>query len=292
MRVHLVDGTYELFRAYYGAPPFQATDGREVGAVRAFARSMLSLLKGGATHIGVAFDSVIESFRNDLFPGYKTGEGIDPALFAQFPWAEEASEALGLVVWRMTTFEADDALATFAARASNDLRVEQVVLCSPDKDLCQCVRGDRIVTLDRRQQRQLDAHGVKAKFGVEPESIPDYLALVGDSADGIPGVPKWGAKAAASALALVRHLEAIPEDPATWTFSVRGKDGLAASLNAHREAAALYKTLATLRLDVPLAEGVDDLAWRGVDREKLVAHAERTGDSKIIEDVQALEARR
>ncbi|MBK8012377.1 MAG: flap endonuclease [Deltaproteobacteria bacterium] len=292
MRIHLVDGTYELFRAYYGAPQFQAADGREIGAVRAFARSMLSLLRDGATHVGVAFDTVIESFRNDLFAGYKTGEGIEPALLAQFPWAEETAEALGLIVWRMRTFEADDALATFAMRAAADGRVEEIVLCSPDKDLCQCVRGERIVALDRRQQRRLDAAGVKEKFGIEPESIPDYLALVGDSADGIPGIPKWGAKAAASALAAVRHLEAIPDDPAKWTFSVRGKDGLAASLNAHREEAALYKTLATLRVDVPLDETVDDLAWRGADRAKLAEHAELTGDSRIVEDAAKLEALR
>ncbi|MBK6683262.1 MAG: flap endonuclease [Deltaproteobacteria bacterium] len=282
MRVHLVDGTYELFRAYYGAPPSSAPDGTEVGATRALARSLLSLLKKGGTHVGVAFDTVIESFRNQLFAGYKTGAGIDPPLWAQFPLAEELTRALGLVTWSMIDFEADDALATFAARAAADPAVEQVLICSPDKDLCQCVRGDRVVELDRRREIVLDEEKVIAKFGVGPASIPDFLALVGDAADGIPGVPRWGEKAAAAALAKVLHVEAIPADPSAWTFTVRGKEGLAASLNEHREVVGLYKTLATLRTDVPLQENLQDLEWPGADRGLLTALAARLGDEDLV----------
>lgn len=285
MQVHLVDGTYELFRAYYGAPPKTAPGGQEVGATVGLARSLASLLKKGATHVGVAFDTVIESFRNQLFAGYKTGDGIEPALHAQFPLAEEICRGMGLVVWSMIEFEADDALATMAARAALDPAVEQVLICSPDKDLCQCVRGNRVVAFDRRRDIVLDDAGVAAKFGVPPASIPDFLALVGDSADGIPGVKKWGEKAAAAALAKVGHVEAIPADPNAWSFSVRGKEGLSASLNEHRDVVGLYKTLATLRTDVPLRETVSDLEWQGADRTALTALAERLGDPDLIQGI-------
>ncbi|WP_428265461.1 5'-3' exonuclease [Haliangium sp.] len=282
MNVHLVDGTYELFRAFYGAPAAAAPDGAEIGATRGLLRSLLALLgEPEVTHVAVAFDTVIESFRNDLFAGYKTGAGIDPALWAQFPLAEEAAEALGVVTWRMREFEADDALAAAAARFATDSRVEQVVLCSPDKDLTQCVRGRRVVCLDRMRRNLLDEVGVEAKFGVGPASIPDYLALVGDSADGIPGVPRWGAKSTAAVLARYRHLDAIPADEADWDIKVRGAAGLAKSLREHRADAELYRTLATLREDVPLAEPLDDLAWQGARRHALEALCERLGDDRF-----------
>lgn len=277
-RVHAVDGTYELFRNYYGAPEAKTADGREVGATRGVLRTLASLVKQpDVTHVGVAFDTVVESFRNELFDGYKTGEGIDPELWAQFPLVERATHALGITVWSMIEFEADDALATAAARWGEDDSVEQVVLCTPDKDLAQCVRGNRIVMLDRRRQIVIDEAGVLEKFGVEPASIPDYLALVGDDADGIPGVPRWGAKSAASVLRHYRHIEAIPEDPDTWEVTVRGKASLADNLNQMREEAALYRTLATLRGDVPLAEDLDALAWRGVRRDELDRLCEEIG---------------
>ncbi|MBX3247520.1 MAG: flap endonuclease [Myxococcales bacterium] len=264
MQVHLVDGTYELFRMFYGAPPSKDVDGMEVGASRALLRSLAAMLRSeGVSHVAVAFDHVIESFRNALFAGYKTGEGIDPLLFAQFPLAEEITRALGVVTWPMVEFEADDALATGAARYAEDTRVERVLLCSPDKDLAQCVAGARVVQLDRRKDVETDEDGVREKFGVSPASIPDYLALVGDSADGIPGIPRWGAKSAAAALAHYRSLEAIPDDAAAWAVKVRGAPALAESLRQRREDAALYKTLATLRRDVPLVETLDDLEWRG-----------------------------
>ena len=264
MQVHLIDGTYELFRSYYGAPPATGVAGQEVGAVRGLLASMASLLREpDVTHAGIAFDTVIESFRNELFAGYKTSDGIEPALWAQFPLAERAARALGLVTWSMIQFEADDALATMAVRAAADPRVQRVVVCTPDKDLGQVVAGERIVQLDRRKKLVLDEAGVRAKFGIAPASIPDWLALVGDDADGIPGVPKWGAQSASTVLAHYTHLEAIPPAAAEWRVKVRGADALAASLAAHRDDARLYKTLATLRTDVPLAETVDDLRWRG-----------------------------
>ncbi len=264
MNVHLIDGTYELFRSYYGAPPATAPDGREVGAVRGLLASLASLLREpDVTHVGIAFDTVIESFRNELFAGYKTSEGIEPALWAQFPLAERAARALGLVTWSMIDFEADDALATMAVRAAADARVHRVVICTPDKDLGQVVQGERIVQLDRRKKLVLDEAAVRAKFGIAPGSIPDWLALVGDDADGIPGVPKWGAQSASTVLAHYAHFEAIPERAADWQVKVRGADALALSLAAHRDDARLYKVLATLRTDVPLAEAVDDLRWRG-----------------------------
>lgn len=267
MRVHLVDGTFELFRSYYGAPQVRH-NGREVGATRGILRSMLSLLsEPGVTHVAVAFDTVIESFRNELFEGYKTGEGVPDDLMAQFPLAERATEALGMVTWRMVEFETDDALATFAARAERERGVEQVVICSPDKDLMQCVRGTRVVCLDRMRRRTTDESGVVEKFGVQPGAIPDWLALVGDTADGIPGVPRWGAKSATALLAAYGSLDAIPDDAARWSVKVRGADSLARSLRERRVQARLYRTLATLRTDVPIAEELDDLRWRGARRE-------------------------
>lgn len=282
MKVHLVDGTYELFRAFYGPPGALAPDGREVGAARALMRSLLSLVHAGATHIGVAFDHVIESFRNDLFAGYKTGAGIEPALLAQFELAETAVRSLGMVVWPMAEFEADDALATAAARLEAEPRVEHVVLCSPDKDLAQCVSGKRVVTLDRRRDTVLDEAGVIEKFGVPPASIPDWLALVGDAADGIPGIPRWGERSAAAVLAVYRSIGSIPDDPSRWTVRVRGAAALAESLRARRTDAELYRKLATLRTDVPLAEDVAALEWRGADRAALSEIAARLGDAKLV----------
>jgi 5'-3' exonuclease len=264
VNVHLVDGTYELFRAHFGAPPATAPDGREVGATRGLVRSLRALLKEeGVTHVAVAFDQVIESFRNRLFPGYKTAEGVPPELLAQFPLAEQAARALGLVVWPMVEFEADDALASGAARFAGAPGVERVFLCTPDKDLAQCVRGREVVGLDRMRRKVLDEAGVREKFGVSPGSIPDWLALVGDSADGIPGLDRWGEKSAAAVLARWGRLEAIPDDAAAWEVPVRGAARLAESLRAGRTEALLYRTLATVRTDVPLEEELEALRWRG-----------------------------
>jgi 5'-3' exonuclease len=264
MKIHLVDGTYELFRGFYGPPPKKAPDGREVGATLALLRSMLTLVSDeGATHVGVAFDHVIESFRNELFPGYKTGAGIDPDLYAQFSLAEEALSALGLVVWPMVEFEADDALATAAARFRDDPSVEQVVICSPDKDLAQLVSGERVVCWDRRRGITYDEAAVIEKYGVSPASIPDWLALTGDSADGIPGVPTWGAKSSAALLSRFGHIEAIPGDIKEWGLPAGRARRLHENLSAHRARARLYRQLATLRQDVPLDEALADLEWRG-----------------------------
>ncbi len=277
MQVHLFDGTYELFRAWFGAPPAQHA-GVEVGAARVYLRSLAGLLRSGAvTHGGVAFDHVIESFRNDLFGDYKTGEGVDPRLFAQFPLAERAAAALGLQAWPMIELEADDAIATAAARAAADPRVEQVRIAAVDKDMCQCVVGTRVVCWDRWKDAVLDESGVIAKHGVRPVSIPDWLALVGDTADGIPGLPGWGKASAAKVLMQWQHLDRIPDDPATWKVAVRGADRLAASLRAQREDALLYRTLATLRLDGKIACDVDQLQWRGVDRPALTALCDELG---------------
>lgn len=285
MQIHLVDGTYELFRTYYGAPPKTARDGSEVGATVALGRTLLGLLLSeGATHVGVAFDHVVESFRNELFDGYKTGEGIDPDLFGQFKPAERMTRALGLVVWPMIEFEADDALATAAARYGRDERVERVLICSPDKDLAQCVREDRIVLVDRRRKKTIDEDGVREKYGVPPVSIPDWLALVGDAADGIPGVPRWGARSAAAALVAHGHIDDIPEDPRHWKFQVRGAASLAENLRSHRDELALYRTLATLREDVPLEETLDDLEWRGARRTELESLC-RAYDVNLLERV-------
>ena len=286
MQIHLVDGTYELFRSYFGAPQARNLGGAEVGATRGFVRSMLALLREpGVTHVACAFDHVIESFRNRLFAGYKTGEGVPEDLMAQFPLAERAAAALGMVVWPMVEFEADDALATGAARFARDASVEQVVIASPDKDLAQCISGSRVVCLDRRQRRLLDEAGTVEKFGVSPASIPDWLALVGDAADGIPGIPRWGAKSAATVLACYRVIDAIPDDAARWQVEVRGAPALAESLRGRREDAALYKTLATLRIDVPLAETVADLEWRGARREDLTALLRDIGEQESLDRV-------
>jgi 5'-3' exonuclease len=261
--IHVVDGTYELFRHYYALPPASDADGREIAAVRGVLASIRSLLREGATHIGVATDHVIESFRNGLWAGYKTGEGIDPALLAQFPLLEEALVAAGIVVWPMVEFEADDALAAAAATASADPRVERVVICTPDKDLAQCVRGTRVVQLNRRTRTYFDEAGVMAKFGVLPASIPDYLALVGDAADGFPGLPGWGAKSAAAVLAKYGRLEAIPADPRAWNVNVASAARLAQTLERDRDRALLFRELATLRTDIALFDDVDELRWSG-----------------------------
>lgn len=261
--IYLVDGTYELFRHYYALPSARDQDGREVAAVRGVLASVLGMVKGGATHIAVATDHVIESFRNDLWPGYKTGEGIEPDLLAQFPLLEDILSAAGLVVWPMVEFEADDALAAAAVAAAQDARVERVIICTPDKDLAQCVRGNRIVQLNRRTRVILDESGVIKKFGVLPESIPDYLALVGDSADGYPGLPGWGAKSSAAVLAKFVHLESIPSEVRAWRVNVTNASALAATLSRERERALLFRTLATLRTDITLFEDVDQLHWKG-----------------------------
>jgi 5'-3' exonuclease len=284
MKVHLVDGTYELFRSFFGAPPSLSPSGQEVGATRGILYSLWALLRSdGVTHVAAAFDHVIESFRNDLYPGYKTSEGIPPELHAQFPLAERALHALGIVVWPMVEFEADDALATAAARWAGD--VEQVVICSPDKDLTQCVRGTQVVCFDRRQQKLLDHVGVVTKFGVPPSSIADWLALVGDSADGYPGVPKWGAKSASALLARYDHIENIPADERTWDVTVRGAAALGASLREHHDDALLFKRLATLRTDAPLAETLDDLRWIGARRGELESLCRELGDEDFTNRV-------
>src|SRR6185503_286142 len=267
MKIHLVDGTYELFRNHFGAPPKKAPDGREVGATLGLLRSLLMLVTSPeVTHVAVAFDHVIESFRNDLFAGYKTGEGVDPKLLAQFPLAEQAVSALGVVVWPLIEFEADDALATAAARFKKNKSVEQVLICSPDKDLAQLVSGDRVVCWDRRRDIIIDEAGVVEKFGVRPQSIPDWLAVVGDSADGYPGIPGWGAKSASAVLSHYGHLEKIPADPTKWqlsSISPGRASSLAQSLSDHRDEALLFRKLATLRDDVPLKEKLNDLKWQG-----------------------------
>ncbi len=263
MDVYLIDGTYELFRHFYAMPSARDRDNREVGAVRGVLTSLLGMMKVGTTHIAVATDHVIESFRNTLWPGYKTGEGIDPDLFAQFPLLEEVLQALGVTVWPMVELEADDALAAAAARAASDPRVARVFICTPDKDLAQSVRGTRVVQLDRRARTIRDEAGVIAKFGVPPASIPDYLALVGDSSDGYPGLPGWGAKSAAAVLAKFAHLEAIPADWTTWGVNASRPAALAATLAEQRDRAWLFRDLATLRTDVTLFSSVDDLLWKG-----------------------------
>jgi 5'-3' exonuclease len=263
MKVHLVDGTYELFRHFFGAPPHRNAEGEEVAAVRGVLSSVLQLIEDGATHVGVATDHVIESFRNDLWPGYKTGDGVDPDLWSQFWPLEDALGAMGVFVWPMVDLEADDALASGAAVAADDGEVDQVVICTPDKDLGQCVVGKRIVQLDRRKNLLIDEAGVVAKFGVSPGSIPDYLALVGDSADGFPGLPGWGAKSASAVLARWRHVEDVPPDPGVWEVTVRGASKLAATLREQFDDAVLFKDLATLRVDRTLLPGVDALCWTG-----------------------------
>jgi 5'-3' exonuclease len=271
IQIYLFDGTYELFRAWFGAPPARHA-GREVGATRVVLRSLASLLRSGTvTHAGIAYDHVIESFRNDLFPGYKTGEGLPEDLVSQFELAERAAASLGLLVWPMVEFEADDAIATAAARAAADPAVERVVIAAVDKDMCQCVIGSRVVCWDRWKDLTLDEAGVIAKHGVPPASIPDLLALVGDTADGIPGLTGWGKSSAAKVLTAYGRIPAIPDDPAAWKVAVRGADRLATSLREHRAEATLYQTLATLRTDCPIPCDVEAMRWRGPDRDKLAA---------------------
>jgi 5'-3' exonuclease len=263
MEVYLVDGTYELFRHFYAVPSAKDARGQEIGAVRAVLHSMLAMTREGATHIAVATDHVIESFRNKLWPAYKTGEGIDPNLLAQFPLLEEALTALGILVWPMIEYEADDALASAANAAEQDQRVDRILICTPDKDLAQCVRKTRIVQFDRRKRAVRDEAGVIEKFGVEPASIPDYLALVGDAADGYPGLKGWGAKSTAAVLSQFKHLEHIPLDPREWRGNVASAATLAATLKRERERAFLFRDLATLRTEIPLFQSVDDLLWTG-----------------------------
>jgi 5'-3' exonuclease len=263
MDIHLIDGTYELFRHFFAVPASADFDGQEIGAVRGVITSVFSMIQRGATHLGVATDHVVESFRNDLYPGYKTSEGVAPQLLSQFPILEEALEAMGVVVWPMVEFEADDALASAAGKAAQDQRASRILICTPDKDLCQCVVGTRVVQFDRRHEAIRDEAGVVAKFGVRPQSIPDYLAVVGDSADGFPGLPGWGAKAAALVLSQYPHLEDIPKDHLKWHPSIRRARALSESLFGAWNDAQLFRTLATLRLNVPVFNTVDDLQWPG-----------------------------
>ncbi len=279
VRLHLLDGTYELFRAHFGAPPRRSPDGQEIGAVVGVIQSTLSLLREpDVTHVAVTTDHVIESYRNNLFDGYKTGEGVPPDLYAQFGLAEEALRSLGVVVWPMVEFEADDCMASAAHKWKS---VAQVVILSPDKDMMQCVEGNRVVTFNRRDRKMFDAAGVVEKFGVEPGSIPDYLALVGDTADGVPGIPSWGAKSASTLLARYRSIEEIPPDPDTWDVTVRGAARLSENLERARSDAALYKVLTTLRIDVPIVESFEDLEWRGVRRTDYLALCDRLGLAEL-----------
>jgi 5'-3' exonuclease len=263
VKVHLLDGTYELFRHFFAMPRQSDTSGNEVGAIIGVLSSTLGMLEGGTTHLGVATDHVIESFRNDLWPGYKTSAGIEPELLAQFHPLEDALTAMGAKVWAMVEFEADDALAAAAQLAAQSAQVEQVIICTPDKDLSQCVRGTRIVQFDRRKRESRDEAGVVKRFGVGPVSIPDYLALVGDSADGFPGIRGWGEKASGTLLGRYMHLETIPASAAQWDVPVRGAARLSASLEENRPLALLFRTLATLRTDVPVFASLDELRWRG-----------------------------
>jgi 5'-3' exonuclease len=280
VNLHLLDATYELFRAYFGFPKRQAPDGTEVGAVLGIIETTLRLLRqDDVTHLGAATDTVIESFRNDLFDGYKTGEGMEPELWSQFPLAEEALQVIGVVVWPLVEFEADDGLATAALRWVDD--VDKVVILSPDKDLMQCVVGDRIVTFNRRDAKEYDEAGVVEKFGISPVSIPDYLALVGDAADGVPGITGWGAKSTSTVLARYRRLELIPSSEVDWDVTVRSAARLSQNLEAARDEAFLYRTLTTLRRDVPLAETLDDLEWRGVNQEAFIDLCDRYGFTEI-----------
>lgn len=285
MRIHLIDGTYELFRSHFGAPPRTAPDGRQVGATLGLLRSLLALLDTPeVTHVACAFDHVIESFRNELYAGYKTSEGVDPQLLAQFPLAEEAVSALGLVVWPMVEFEADDALASAVARFKSKVGVEQILICSPDKDLAQTVIGNKVVCWDRRRDIVYDEDGVVQKYGVRPQSIPDWLALVGDSADGYPGVQGWGVKSASAVLSRYEHLEAFPDDATQWGLPSARALRLAESLRSHQQEAMLYRRLATLRADVPLREKLSDLEWQGA-QERLKTLCLELGDTGLPERV-------
>ncbi len=290
MDVYLVDGTYELFRHFYAVPAARDGNGQEIGAVRGVVTSVLSMIESGATHTGVATDHVVESFRNDLYPGYKTAEGVPPELLSQFPILEEALEAMGVVVWPMVYYEADDALASAAAKAAQDERVRQVFICTPDKDLSQCVVGTRVVQLDRRRDIVRDEAGVVAKFGVPPQSIPEYLAVVGDSADGFPGVSGWGSKAAAMVLSQYPHFEDVPKDWRQWHASIRKARLLSESLFSAWNEALLFRTLATLRLDVPVFDKVEDLRWKGPGQ-RFEAYCERMKSPGLLRRATAAASR-
>jgi len=288
VQVHLIDGTFELFRAYFAVPLAQDARGQEIGASRGLLRGFAALLgSGSVTHVACAFDHVIESFRNELFDGYKTGDGIDPSLWSQFGLAERVTRALGIVTWPMIEFEADDALATAAERFARDPEVARVVIASPDKDLTQCLTSSKVVCWDRVRNTYLDEAAALAKFGVRAESMPDYLALVGDTADGIPGVPRWGAKSAACVLFEYGHLEDIPSDHRQWRVKVRGAETLSANLEGMRERALLYRRLATLRTDVPLTESLEDLRWRGAPDAELAALCEELGEPAVLERLRS-----
>ena len=286
MVIHVVDGTYELFRTWFGAPRYTSDAGEEVGATRALVRSLCAWLRSGhVTHVAYAFDHVIESFRNELYDGYKTGAGVEPDLLAQFPLAEDAVRALGIVVWPMVEFEADDALATAAERYRTEPDVDEVRVCSVDKDLAQCVRGDEVVVYNRFKDEVMNEAAVKGKFGVPPSAIADYLALVGDAADGYPGVPRWGARSAAAVLARHGSIDAIPALPGHWDVDIRGAKTLAHNLAEHREDLELFRRLARLRTDVPLTESAHDLRWQGADRDAIERLAARLGDDDIVHRV-------
>ena len=290
VKVHLVDGTYELFRHHYGVPAGGREESDTAAATRGVLWSVLSLLEDGATHVGVATDHVIESFRNDLWPGYKSSAGMPEELLAQFGLVEDALRALGVAVWAMVELEADDALAAAAATAADDAEVDQVVIMTPDKDLAQCVRGQRVVQVDRRSGAVTDESGVRAKYGIAPESIPDWLALVGDSADGFPGLPGWGKKTASVVLARYPHLEDIPQLGFRWDVDLRGKDRLAATLVEQRELALLFRDLATLRTQAPVLEKVEDLRWTG-PTDALDDVARRVRAWRLVERVRQAEAK-
>jgi 5'-3' exonuclease len=291
MDVHLIDGTYELFRHFYAVPATADVNGQEIGAVRGVLTSVLSMIERGATHIGVATDHVVESFRNDLYSGYKTSEGVPQELLSQFPVLEQALQSMGVVVWPMVEYEADDALASAAVKAANDDRVQHVFICTPDKDLSQCVVGTRVVQLDRRRDILRDEAGVITKFGVKPQSIPDYLAVVGDSADGFPGLPGWGLKAAALTLSQYSHLENIPKDWGEWHPSIRRARALSESLFSAWNDALLFRILATLRLDVPVFDTVDDLRWQG-PRRNFEEQCQRMESSDLLRRVMSAESTR
>ncbi len=289
MDVHFIDGTYELFRHFFALPSMRGANGEEVGAVRGVLASVLSMLERGATHIGVATDHVVESFRNDLYPGYKTSEGVPPELLSQFSILEEALQAMGVLVWAMVEFEADDALASAAAKAAQDAGVNQVLICTPDKDLGQCVTGRRVVQFDRRRDIVRDEAGIVAKFGVHPHSIPDYLAVVGDSADGYPGIPGWGVKAAALTFSQYPHLEDVPKDWRQWHASIRKARPLSETLFQGWSDALLFRTLATLRVDVPVFDTVDELRWRG-PRPRFEEQCRRLKSTELLRRAKSIRA--
>jgi len=291
MNVFLIDGTYELFRHFYAVPNFTNAAGQEVGAVRGVVRSVLSMLEDRVTHIGVATDHVVESFRNKMWPGYKSGEGIDPVLMSQFPLLEHALTAMGVQVWPMIEFEADDGLASGAAKAASNPEVEQVFICTPDKDLAQSVVGTRVVQFDRRLGEVRDASAVKVKYGVGPDSITDYLALTGDTADGYPGLPGWGAKSSSLVLARYGHIESIPVSGDEWEVKVRGAAKLAVTLAKNRELALTFRDLATLRTDAPVFDTVDELKWGG-PREDFIDYCTQMDAQAIYRRVDRLAIQR